>query len=439
MPRTVIVLIHGTFATDAPWTRPNSWFGQSLAEALARRSIASAELTFIDWSGGNSHTARITGSRALAAHVNALGLEPDDSCYLVGHSHGGNIALHAIVHNDATREQVDGVVTLATPFLFFRDETPLVARIAAGLDASAIAAVVWAVIPLIGAIVLVPLTLLLHGLFDWKIASINGLRRGLIETCALVFSADPCRSIINGTAGLIDGGIAVVITLAILLGGFFAVEEQQVEERAKAAARISELTYLQPPERLSRTPILAMSAPVDEALQVLNASWWAHRVTLWVTRVAVVLSLLAGTAATLFALAKLGVHQQAIVGTSAFTLESSSLAFLAKIALIPLCFAAGALVGTAMRLAASLPALGFGSSGGRDNLFWTVNARRYPDGVPLAQLRSYGLFSLLKRGGPLIHSRLYDSERAVEDIADFIADGVGRRGGVILGGTGDGL
>lgn len=148
-PRTLIVLIHGTFATGAPWTRPGSWFGRSLAEALERRSVDGADLTFVDWSGGNSHAARTEGSRALAARVRAFDPSQHDSCFLVGHSHGGNVALHAIVHDETVRGRVDGVVTLATPFLIFRDETPLVARVAAGLDASALAALAWAVIPLL--------------------------------------------------------------------------------------------------------------------------------------------------------------------------------------------------------------------------------------------------------------------------------------------------
>lgn len=427
--RVEIVLIHGTFATGAPWTRPDSWFAQSLATALAHRSVTSSNLTFIDWSGGNSHSARLEGSRKLVDHLSAVGLRPQDTCFLVGHSHGGNVALHAIVHDDQVRDQVDGVVTLATPFLFFRDEAPLVARVAAGLDASAIAAMVWAAIPLLGFVLLVPLTLLLHTLFDWKIAWINGLRRGLIDACSLAFESDQCKSAINGATGVVDSGIAILITLAILCGGYAMAEEQQREQRKAAMVRMGELAYLQPTERLSRTPILAMSATLDEALQVLNASWWSHRVTLWIMRAAVAVALAAGTAATLLALTRLGLHEQSVVGTSDFTVRSSTFMFLAKITLIPLASAVGALIGAILRVSASLPALGFGSQSGRDNLHWTVTARRYPEGVGMARLRSYGLISLLKRGGPLIHSRLYASERAVEDIADFIAEKAGRRWG----------
>lgn len=427
--RTVIVLIHGTFATGAPWTRPDSWFAQSLATALARRSVTPVDLTFIDWSGGNSHSARLEGSRKLADRLGTIGLRPQDTCFLIGHSHGGNVALHAIVHDDQVRNQVGGVVTLATPFLFFRDEAPLAARVAAGLDASAFAAIAWAAIPLLGGLLFLPLTLLLPSLFDWKIAWMNGLRRGLIDACSLMFQSDQCQAAINGTTGAIDGGIAILITLVILLSGYAMAEEQQSGERKAAATRMGELAYLQPAERLSGTPILAMSAPVDEALQVLNASWWSHRVTLWIMRAAVAAALIAGTAATLFALAKLGFHAQSVVGTSGFTVRSSTFMFLAKIMLIPLAFVVGATVGAVLRLSASLPAFGFGSRSGRDNLYWTVTARRYPEGAAMAMRRSYGLIALLKRGGPLIHSRLYASERAVEDIADFIAEKTGCRGG----------
>ena len=424
--RTAIVLIHGTFARGAPWTRSDSWFARSLATALARRSVTSTDLTSIDWSGGNSHSARLEGSRRLVYHLGTIGLQPQDTCFLVGHSHGGNIALHAIVHHDQVRDRVNGVVTLATPFLFFRDEAPLVARVAAGLDASAIAAMAWAAIPLVGCVLSVPLSLVVHSLFDWKIAWIGGLRRGLIDACSLVFRSDRCQSAINGASGAVDVGIAIIITLAILFGGYAMAEEQQREEREAAAIRMTELAYLQPTESLSGTPILAMSAPIDEALQVLNASWWSHRITLWIMRAAVAAALTAGTAATLFALARLGFYEQSVVGTSGFTVRSSTFLFLAKIALIPLAFAIGSLVGAVLRLSASLPAFGFGSQSGRDNLHWTVTARRYPEGAPMAKQRSYRLIALLRRGGPLIHSRLYASKQAVEDVAEFIAEKAGR-------------
>lgn len=420
--RVVVILIHGTWAPNAPWTQPDSWFRDTLSDALSSRGIVAPEIDRIGWSGANTHAARAEGSLRLSDKLLELQVDVLDLCILVGHSHGGNVALHAIVHDDAVRDVVDGVVTLATPFLLFRPESPLVARLAAGLDRSAMAAAAWAAVPIIAFVATLPFLLLFHSILEWRIAWINWLRNGLVHGCSWIWASTACRSTINGVTGMISAAFAILVTLVILLMGQFEGEEEHKAQREGARESVARLAYLQPSERLSRTSILTMSAPVDEALQILNASWWAHRVRIWLLRLAVTLSIAAGTGATMATLFRIGMYEQSLVGTNAYTLISSTAVAFAKVTLIPLAFALGALVGAVVRLAASLPAMGLGSENARDNLHWTVHASRHLTGAPLAANRSYGLLGLLRNGGPLIHSRIYRSERAVEEIADFISE-----------------
>jgi hypothetical protein len=72
------------------------------------------------WTGRNSHTARREAAEDLK---NQLAQRFKDFSrarqYLIGHSHGGNVALRAVA-DSGLRERIDGVVCLATPFLVAR-------------------------------------------------------------------------------------------------------------------------------------------------------------------------------------------------------------------------------------------------------------------------------------------------------------------------------
>jgi pimeloyl-ACP methyl ester carboxylesterase len=122
-PAVVITLVHGTFAPDAAWTRPDS--------ALRSRWPATPErpvrFSVFEWSGGNSHQDRVTAAGELAEHIRALTTEYDTASHLVvAHSHGGNVALGALSHEDL-KGKVKGLICLNTPFLHCarRDLLPL--------------------------------------------------------------------------------------------------------------------------------------------------------------------------------------------------------------------------------------------------------------------------------------------------------------------------
>jgi hypothetical protein len=110
-----LVLVHGTGACGAAWTREaTSTLCRYLKDELDEPSFS-----YSDWSGKNTHRARVDGARALIAHVNAV--VPDDhALVLVGHSHGGNVIAQALVDDDHLCRRTAGVVFLSTPFLHAR-------------------------------------------------------------------------------------------------------------------------------------------------------------------------------------------------------------------------------------------------------------------------------------------------------------------------------
>ena len=115
-----VFLVHGTRGKKASFVRSDSlmWLKLEAAGATCHR---------FDWSGRNSHAAR----RAAALDLQLKIEELDSEIAIVGHSHGGNVALHAawglngVTEKTGERSRKRGakpikIVTLATPFLFAR-------------------------------------------------------------------------------------------------------------------------------------------------------------------------------------------------------------------------------------------------------------------------------------------------------------------------------
>ena len=108
----LICLVHGTFARDAPWTQAES----PLCRALMDR-LPGATLLPFSWSGGNSHQIRAETGQALASIIEEKLLAGDvDRVFLIGHSHGGNVALRSL-DSEAVEAAVRGMIFLGTPFL----------------------------------------------------------------------------------------------------------------------------------------------------------------------------------------------------------------------------------------------------------------------------------------------------------------------------------
>jgi hypothetical protein len=118
--RYLITLVHGTFAKGAAWTLDSSLLCERLKERLGDR----ASIHRFEWSGRNTHTARLKAGNELAAFLAERTKEaPGARSILITHSHGGNVALYAC--RQSASSGVDDIVFLATPFLRCRDRTRL--------------------------------------------------------------------------------------------------------------------------------------------------------------------------------------------------------------------------------------------------------------------------------------------------------------------------
>lgn len=115
-PKQVITLVHGTFAKHAKWTHDSA-----MCDKL--QAIDGTLLSRFCWSGGNSHTDRLKAGEDLAEHIKNLANRfTRAKLFLISHSHGGNVAMYALkdLETAGFSNRINGVVTLATPFITLR-------------------------------------------------------------------------------------------------------------------------------------------------------------------------------------------------------------------------------------------------------------------------------------------------------------------------------
>lgn len=114
----VFTLIHGTFARSASWTYPGSFFCSQINKKISGPDTT-VHFFRHGWCGGNTQIARRESAENLAKHIkNVNKLYPDARHILVGHSHGGNVALYACADSEVER-CISGIICLATPFYGF--------------------------------------------------------------------------------------------------------------------------------------------------------------------------------------------------------------------------------------------------------------------------------------------------------------------------------
>jgi pimeloyl-ACP methyl ester carboxylesterase len=115
----VVVLVHGTFAPNSAWTQPGSKLCRILSEQLGADAV---HLESFNWPGfwgkfNNSHSARLKAGERLRVHLKKLQEQYRGAkIFVIGHSHGGNVAFYAL-RDDNLRESIGGVVTFSTPFI----------------------------------------------------------------------------------------------------------------------------------------------------------------------------------------------------------------------------------------------------------------------------------------------------------------------------------
>ncbi|MCA1466955.1 hypothetical protein I6F09_03500 [Bradyrhizobium sp. IC3195] len=124
-----VVIVHGTFSSEANWWRRGSEFCRRLDLALelvgspARcwAHVPSAYKEEFYWSGRNSEVDRRREAAYLLAYLTAVAMNDDISrIHVVAHSHGGNLVYHALNSEgffSFLSYKIASVTFLGTPFL----------------------------------------------------------------------------------------------------------------------------------------------------------------------------------------------------------------------------------------------------------------------------------------------------------------------------------
>jgi pimeloyl-ACP methyl ester carboxylesterase len=118
-PQYVVVLVHGTWATGAAWLKEASALRRELSQQVE------AEVLWVPflWTGRNTHRARMRAATQLASLLCGLRARfATEKLLVIGHSHGGNVALYAsrLLPPACT---IEGVVCLSTPFFHAQPRT----------------------------------------------------------------------------------------------------------------------------------------------------------------------------------------------------------------------------------------------------------------------------------------------------------------------------
>ena len=112
-PQVVVTLVHGTFARRADWTQESS----GLCRTIRERIHGPVRFEQFLWSGWNTVTSRSVAVERLILHLDDTQARwPQARHFVIGHSHGGNIALQAM-REEAVEARTAGIVCLSTPFL----------------------------------------------------------------------------------------------------------------------------------------------------------------------------------------------------------------------------------------------------------------------------------------------------------------------------------
>jgi len=116
---TRVFIVHGTFDGNGTWplvVAGKTSFASELKRSLGEGSTIHQFL----WSGKNNHEARKTAAQYLADEISEYSSQ-GEKIALIGHSHGGNVALLAA---SMLKTPIDTVICLSTPHLYLVMEDP---------------------------------------------------------------------------------------------------------------------------------------------------------------------------------------------------------------------------------------------------------------------------------------------------------------------------
>lgn len=274
-PKTVVTLVHGTWARSAEWTLP----GSDLCRAIDHSFPLGLLFVRFIWSGRNSISARSSASVALESKLEELVARyPNAEHFLIGHSHGGSVLLGSLKPNLAAK--ISGIICLATPILIGqpRKYGPAIKQALTGI----------------------PLVLLL-ALFVWLFGNQSNSENGWWPIVLVTFvvgsvllgiavekgfdiSAAPFAVVVLLLLGFIFVGvdqsnfglnIGLLLALAIII---YAVRGALLSRAARWKSALEHSGHL---PFLSNDKVLFIRAPGDEASAVLIAahllSWVVDR------------------------------------------------------------------------------------------------------------------------------------------------------------------
>ena len=165
-------LIHGTFGANTSWVNDDQ---QSDPQGFRARLVAALDKPVSykippPWGSLGSffkklydltNEARISGAEKLKKDILSTPKKAGEKHFLIAHSHGGNVAMYAL-QDPEVQAQVDGVICLATPFLFPRRRPLNIATLILSL-----------IIMIIGTVqIITTMNLSTNGWFAWCIASV---------------------------------------------------------------------------------------------------------------------------------------------------------------------------------------------------------------------------------------------------------------------------
>lgn len=103
----VYIIVHGTWGFDSDWYQP----GGDFFEAVKKFAHETAHVIPFSWSGNNSIDARSRAANSLASCIDSY--HPDAEIIVIGHSHGGTVAL--LASHLITTNKISLLYTLGTP------------------------------------------------------------------------------------------------------------------------------------------------------------------------------------------------------------------------------------------------------------------------------------------------------------------------------------
>jgi pimeloyl-ACP methyl ester carboxylesterase len=123
------LLVHGTFAQGAEWTRAHSPLRQCIKDACDKRNEASTFIP-IEWSGRNRIRDRLTAAETIFSNIEAVRNKlENEKIFLVGHSHGGSAIAYFLKRFNTDSNLIRAAIFLSTPFIASKQKQNIKSRV----------------------------------------------------------------------------------------------------------------------------------------------------------------------------------------------------------------------------------------------------------------------------------------------------------------------